>query len=222
MRFAMVIDVKICGLSESGSLEAAIAGGARWAGFVFYPPSPRAIAPERARALARFCHGTRCEPVGVYVDPDDALLEATAGTVAWIQLHGEESPERVAGIKRRWGKRVIKAIRVAERADLARAAAYAGLADRLLFDAKPAAGDLPGGTGRRFSWALLAGFDPGRPWILSGGLEAATIAEAVAASGAPALDVSSGVEDAPGRKNIDRIAAFLEAARGLAAAEAVR
>lgn len=217
MPISMVIDVKICGLRDAASLEAAVSGGARWVGFVFYPPSPRAISPERAFALSRHCHGASCEPVGVYVDPEDALLEATAEAVSWFQLHGGETPERVAAIKQRWSKPVIKAIPVAERVDLDRARAYANCADILLFDAKPRPGDLPGGTGRRFAWEMLAGVDPGRPWILSGGLDPSNLAAAVAASGARAVDVSSGVEDRPGIKNLARIASFLEAAREAAA-----
>jgi len=217
MRSGMAIDVKICGLRTPAALEAAVGGGARWIGFVFYPPSPRALSPEQALALSRLCHGAPCEPVGVYVDPEDALLEATAAAVGWMQLHGRESPERVAEIKHRWGKRVIKAIPVAAPTDLARAAEYAALVDRLLFDAKPGPGDLPGGMGRRFPWDSLKGVDPGREWILSGGLEAGNLAEALAASGAAAVDVSSGVEEAPGRKSVEKIAAFLETARQVSA-----
>lgn len=217
----MAIDVKICGMREPAAVEATIIGGARWVGFVFYPPSPRAIDADTAFALSRLCDTTPVEPVGVYVDPSDALLEETAGAVAWMQLHGGESPERVAEIKRRWGKRIVKAIPVAERADLDQTAAYAPVADRLLFDAKPAAGDLPGGTGRSFAWRLLAGFDPGADWILSGGLTTETLAEAVRESGAQAVDVSSGVEDRPGVKSVAKIAAFLRTSRALAGEEAV-
>ena len=220
MPISMAIDVKICGLREPAAFEAAIGGGARWAGLVFYPPSPRAISPEAAFALSRLCHGTPCEPVGVYVDPDESLLAATAEAIAWFQLHGTETPEQVAAIRRRWNKPVIKAIAVADRTDLERAAAYAPVADRLLFDAKPRPGDLPGGTGRRFAWELLADFDPGIPWILSGGLTAGTLAEAVAASGATAVDVSSGVEEMPGRKSVDKIADFLDTARRISARQA--
>jgi len=217
MPSSMAIDVKICGLREAASIEAAVSGGARWAGFVFYPPSPRAISPETAFVLSRLCHGTTCEPVGVYVDPEDELLEATAEAVSWFQLHGEERPERVAAIKQRWNKPVIKAIPVAEITDLARAAEYASVADRLLFDAKPGPGDLRGGMGRRFPWELLDGIDPGGPWFLSGGLESCNLAAAVAASGARAVDVSSGVEDRPGVKNVAKITAFLDASREIAA-----
>jgi len=217
----MAIEVKICGITQPDALEAAVAGGARWVGFVFYPPSPRALDAEGAFALSRLCADSSVEPVGVYVDPGDALLDATAGAVAWMQLHGGESPERVREIKQRWGKRIIKAVPVAERGDRDRAAAYAGCADRLLFDAKPAPGDLPGGTGRSFARNLLAGFDPGTAWLLSGGLTAETLPEAVAESGAKAVDVSSGVEERPGGKDVAKIAAFLGAAQALAGEETV-
>jgi len=219
----MDIDVKICGLTTARAIAAARAGGARWVGFVFFPPSPRAIDPAAAIALRAGLGAAGPETVGVYVDPHDALLDATADAVDWIQLHGEEPPARAAEIRARLGKRVLKAIPVAAPDDIMRADAYRDAADMILFDAKaPAGSDLPGGNALSFDWSLLNKAAPGLPWMLSGGLEIGNLAMAVRQSGARAVDVSSGVEEKRGVKSLDRIAAFLDAARGIEVKEPAR
>jgi phosphoribosylanthranilate isomerase len=202
---------KICGLSTEATLDAAITHGASHLGFVFFPKSPRDIDPARAAALiARV--PARIGKVGVFVDPDDALLDhAVAAGLDTIQLHGHESPERAATIRARFGRTVWKAIPVRTRADLSDAARYRGAADLILYDAKPPKGaDLPGGLGLRFDWRLLQGFEHPLPWALSGGLDADSVADAVHITGATLLDISSGVESAPGVKDVDKIAAFLQ------------
>lgn len=210
---AMTLKVKICGLKTAAAIEAAVSGGADWFGMVFYDKSPRFVAPEQAFILSRVAHG-RGEPIGVYVDPSDDLLEATVGAVAWVQLHGTETPERAADIKQRWGQKILKAVRVAEPADVDEAEAYKDVADMILFDAKPKPGwDLPGGNGQPFDWSLLKSRDVALPWVLSGGLDEKNLETAVAASGANAVDVSSGVEITPGEKSVDKIFAFLDRAR---------
>lgn len=209
---------KICGINSPAAAVAAAAGGAAHIGLVFYPPSPRAVAPEFAAELARLVP-ERVGRVGLFVDPTDDALEAVLSRVplTLLQLHGRESPERVAAIKRRFGLPVMKAIGVAAPADLDTVAPYLGSADWLLFDAKPpsAPGALPGGNARPFDWRMLSGRNWPLPWMLSGGLTAGTLAEAVRITGAPVVDVSSGVEDRPGVKNPDRIRAFLETAARL-------
>lgn len=211
----MAIEVKICGVSTPEAIRAAVEGGARYVGFVFYPKSPRAVTPELARQLA-LTIPTGIRAVGLFVDPDDDLLERVLGTVPLdlIQLHGSETPERVAEIRRRWSIPVMKAIRIGGPADVESAAAYEGVADRLLFDARPPTNvaSLPGGNGLAFDWSLVAGRRWLTPWMLSGGLSAENVAEAIRATGATAVDVSSGVEDRPGHKTSERIRAFLEAA----------
>jgi phosphoribosylanthranilate isomerase len=207
-----MVRAKICGLSTAATLDAAIAGGASHVGFVFFPKSPRDLTIARAEELAARtpAHVTR---VGVFVDPDDALLERAvpAGRLGAIQLHGRETPDRVAAIKARFGVETWKAVPVRTAADLATTGSYRGAADRIVYDAKtPDDADLPGGMGLRFDWTLLRGFAHPLPWILSGGLDASNLAEAVAISGATLVDVSSGVESAPGVKNVDKIAAFLQ------------
>ena len=202
---------KICGLSTEATLDAAITHGASHIGLVFFPKSPRDVAPARAAALiARVPR--HISKVGVFVDPDDALLDqALAAGLDTIQLHGHESPERTATIKARTGRTVWKAVPVRTSADLAEAAAYRQAADLILYDAKPPKGaDLPGGMGLRFDWRLLQGFAHPLPWALSGGLDADSVAEAVHITGATLLDISSGVESAPGVKDVDKIAAFLQ------------
>ncbi|SME94253.1 phosphoribosylanthranilate isomerase [Tistlia consotensis] len=215
----MALESKICGVSDRAALAAAARGGARWVGFVFFPPSPRAVTVEQAASLAG-----EAPPglgrVGLFVDPDDALLERVLAAVPLelLQLHGDEPPKRVAEIRGRFGRPVMKAIKVARREDLEVVEAYAPVADRLLFDAKAPksmAGALPGGNALSFDWTLLAGRRWPKPWMLSGGLKAENLEEAVTISGAPAVDVSSGVESAPGVKDPARIAAFLELARSL-------
>ena len=213
------IACKMCGVSDELALSAAVGGGARFVGFVFYPQSPRCVAPSRAAALAARA-SDRSESVGVFVDPTDDDLGAVLDQVAlnWIQLHGTEDPKRVADIKQRFGRPVIKALPVAEAADLAAADRYAPVADRLLFDAKPPKsgdGTLPGGNAVAFDWHLLTGVDVPRPWLLSGGLSADNVAEAVSISGARAIDVSSGVEDRPGVKSPEKISAFLKTVSAL-------
>jgi phosphoribosylanthranilate isomerase len=208
--------VKICGLSTPETLEAALAAGADMVGFVFFPKSPRHIGIETARALGGRARG-RARIVALTVDADDALLsnvvEALGPDV--LQLHGKESPERVAAIGARFGRLTMKAIGVSAPGDLAAAAAYDEAADFLLIDAKPPKGAvLPGGNGLPFDWRLARDFAPRRPWLLSGGLRQDNVAEAIRATQARGVDVSSGVESAPGVKDEIKIAAFVAAARG--------
>lgn len=215
----MAIESKICGVSERASVAAAARGGAQWIGLVFYPPSPRAVTVEQAAALAREVPAG-IGRVGLFVDPDDALLAQVLAAVPLdlLQLHGSEQPRRVAEIRGRWGLPVMKAIKVAQAEDLEAAEAYAAVADRLLFDAKAPksmAGALPGGNALSFDWKLLSGRRWPRPWMLSGGLKAENLREAVAITGAGAVDVSSGIESAPGVKDPARIEAFLDLARSL-------
>jgi phosphoribosylanthranilate isomerase len=211
----MPVRAKICGLSSPEAVEAALAGGASWLGFVFFPRSPRAVTPEQAGRLAEPARG-KAGIVAVVVDPDDALVAEIARTLRpdLIQLHGKETPERAAEIAAASGAGVIKALSVSDLADLDAAAAYEPAVDFLMFDARPPRGaDLPGGVGARFDWTMLRGRTFGRPWFLAGGLDAEALAEAVQASGAEAVDVSSGVERGPGLKDPVLISAFLEAAR---------
>ncbi|MBE7218538.1 MAG: phosphoribosylanthranilate isomerase [Caulobacteraceae bacterium] len=207
---------KICGLSTPGAVAAAVAGGAGWVGFVTFPKSPRHIAPEAAAALAGPARAARVEVVSVLVDPDDALLDAVAHRLRpdWVQLHGAESPARAAAIRMRTGARVIKALPVSEAGDLAAAAAYAGAADALMFDAKPPPdADRPGGVGARFDWAILKDAPAARGAFLAGGLDPWNVGEALAASGVERVDVSSGVERGAGVKDPALITAFLQAVR---------
>jgi phosphoribosylanthranilate isomerase len=211
----MPVRAKICGLSTPEAVEAALAGGASWLGFVFFPKSPRAVTPEQAARLAEPARG-KAGIVAVVVDPDDALVAEIARTLRpdLIQLHGKETPERVAEIAAATGAKVVKALSVSEPADLDAAAVYESAVEFLMFDAKPPKGaDLPGGVGARFDWTMLRGRAFGRPWFLAGGLDVDVLAEAVQASGAEAVDVSSGVERGPGLKDPVLISAFLEAAR---------
>lgn len=210
-----MVDVKICGLTSAATAEAAAQGGARYLGFVFFPKSPRNLAPEQAAALAEPVR-RRADIVAVVVNPDDAQLEAIARTLApdWIQLHGDESPARASAARRFAGKGVIKALPVARSEDLAVVDSFTSAADMLLFDAKaPAGALLPGGNGAAFDWKILRGRKFPKPWILSGGLTSENVREAVETSDAEAVDVSSGVESAPGVKDPTRIARFLAEAR---------
>lgn len=212
----MTVKVKICGVRTPAILDAAVAAGADLAGLVFFAKSPRNLTIEQAGALADAARG-RVGTVAVMVDPDDALIEAVAGTVRpdILQLHGKETPERVAIIKERTGLSVFKAVPVCEPADVAQARAYAGIADQILFDAKAAPdAALPGGNGVIFDWRILASAKP--PFALSGGLDAGNVAEAIALTGAALVDVSSGVETAPGEKDADLITQFIQAARAAA------
>lgn len=211
------VAAKICGLTSADAIAAAAAGGASHVGFVIFPKSPRHIAPRDAAPLAAAARRAGLRTVAVMVDPDDALLAAVRGALApdLVQLHGHETLERVAAVRGQ-GTPVIKALGVGAPADVAAASAFGPVADALLLDARPPAGaDLPGGLGRTFDWALLEGFAPAVPWFLSGGLDPSNAAAAVCRTGAPGVDVSSGVESAPGVKDTARIAAFLDALRTL-------
>jgi len=216
----MRVDVKICGLTRLVDRDAAISGGARWLGFVFFPPSPRSLTPEAAGALVHGRPG-RAEAVGVFVDPDDAWLRAvlTEAPLDLIQLHGKETAERVAAVKALTGRPVIKALSIADEADVARHAAYQGVADMLLFDAKPprVPGAIPGGNGLAFDWRLLAGQQIDLPWLLAGGLDEANLQDAIRLTGARAVDVSSRLETAPGIKDPARIVRLLDRARDITA-----
>jgi len=211
----MPLFVKICGLSTAATLDVALDEGADAVGFVFFPPSPRHLAYEAARKLGARVNG-RAEKVALSVDADDAMLDAVVEALHpdALQLHGKETPARVAGIKQRFGLPVMKAIPVEAHADLAAIADYAGVADRLLFDARaPREATRPGGLGKSFDWRLLENLDPGVPFMLSGGLDAGNVAEALRITHARAVDVSSGVERVPGEKDPDKIRAFVRAAR---------
>ncbi|WP_375404075.1 phosphoribosylanthranilate isomerase [uncultured Sphingomonas sp.] len=208
----MPTTAKICGLSTPATLDAAVAGGASHVGLNFFPASPRHVGFEQAAGLA-----ARTPPhvarVGIFVDPTDELLDhaVTAGRLDAVQLH-DTTPDRVAAIRDRARLEVWAAIPIRTRADLDASRAYAQASDRLLYDAKtPPGSTLPGGMGVRFDWALLDGFRHPLPWALSGGLDPANVADAIRRTGAPLVDVSSGVESAPGIKDSDKIAAFLKA-----------
>jgi phosphoribosylanthranilate isomerase len=205
--------VKICGLRTLGAIDAAAGAGAAFVGFVFYPPSPRSLSPAAAAALApQVPHGV--VRTGLFVDPDDALLAAVLGAVPLdlLQLHGHESPARVAAIRAQTGLPAMKAVGVAGPDDLAGIAVWEEVADRILIDAKPPRGAvLPGGNGLAFDWRIVAGRRWRRPWMLAGGLTPLNVAEAIRLTGAPAVDVSSGVESAPGVKDAHLIRAFLAA-----------
>lgn len=217
----MAIEVKICGLSTVETLEAALEAGADQVGFVVFPASPRHVTPAKAAELAAHARG-KASIVVLTVDAADALLAdiMTAVRPDILQLHGHESPERVADIARRHGVQIWKAIPVAEAADLAHVGDYAAMADRLLFDAKPPKGATrPGGNAVAFDWNLLTKLDLAKPFVLSGGLDADNVGEAIRITHAPAVDVSSGVERAPGLKDEMKIRAFISAARAAARAE---
>ena len=210
----MPVEVKICGLSTPETVAAALDAGADYVGLNFFPPSPRYVTPEAAAALAAMTRG-HAGIVALVVDASDALLKTIDDAVAadYIQVHGSETPERVAAIKALTGKPVIKAIKVGGPEDVARASAYAGVADVLLFDTKAPTSlkeALPGGNGIAFDWTLLGGK---HGFMLSGGLTIGNVAEAIRVTGAPIVDVSSGVESAPGVKDLDLIRKFIEAAK---------
>lgn len=206
--------VKICGLRTADALDASVEQGASHVGFVFYPPSPRHLAPaEAGRLIARLPDSV--VPVALTVDADDDAIAAilAAAPVRLLQAHGQESPARVAEIRQRFGLPVMKAVGIADAGDVARAHDYEAVADLLLLDAKAPKKGLPGGNGLAFDWGLIANEHWSRPWFLAGGLTPDNVAEAIRISGARAVDVSSGVEQAPGVKDIGLIAAFLAAAR---------
>ena len=212
----MTVKVKICGVRTPAILDAAVAAGADLVGFVFFAKSPRNLSLEEAEALADAARG-RVGTVAVVVDPDDALVDAVAKLVRpdFFQLHGAETPDRVAAIKARTGIPVFKAIPVAAVSDVSAADAYAAIADQILFDAKATQGaELPGGNGVAFDWTMLTGARA--PFALSGGLDASNVAEAVRRTGAALIDVSSGVETAPGEKDATLITQFIQAARSAA------
>jgi phosphoribosylanthranilate isomerase len=212
----MSVEAKICGLSTPETVDAAVAGGARLVGFNFYPPSPRFVGSnDNLEAL-----GARVPKsvirVGLFVDPDDALLDErlATGAIDLLQLHGKETPERVAAIKARTGKSVMKAFNVGAASDIERGiTAYATVADRLMFDA--AADLLPGGNAKVFDWTFLSGRKVPLPWLLAGGLTPDNVAEAVRVTGARIVDVSSGVESSRGVKSVDLIRAFLDRVKAL-------
>lgn len=212
----MSVRVKICGLGTEATLKAALDAGADLVGFVHFPKSPRHLPLGEAGRLSDLARG-RAERVVLLVDPDDALVDAAVAAIDpdLVQLHGRESPERVAALRRRTGRSVMKAVGIATAADLARLAAYEAVADRLLLDAKPPPdAALPGGNGRAFDWDLLTGVRLPDGTMLSGGLDADNVALALARTGLSAVDVSSGVETRPGEKDPARIRAFVAAARG--------
>jgi phosphoribosylanthranilate isomerase len=207
--------VKICGLRTEAALAVALDGGADYVGLVFFPPSPRSLSPDAARPLAAITRG-RAEIVALMVDPDDALIDAVVAAVDpdLLQLHGEESPERVAKVRRRWAKPVMKAIKVETARDAEAALAYRSVADLILFDARaPKGSPLPGGNGAPFDWRGLAAVKDQVAYMLSGGLTPDNVAAAVRATGAGIVDVSSGVEVRPGEKDPELIRRFLRAAK---------
>jgi len=205
--------IKICGVKTAPAIDAAVKGGASHVGLNYFPPSPRYLALDRVALIATRVP-EHVKRVGVLVDPTDDLIDTliAAGGMQIVQLHGRETPERAAAIRQRTGLEVWKVISVKTAADLATGSAYAGAADFLLYDAKtPDGAILPGGMGLRFDWKLLADHRPPMPWGLSGGLDAENVAQAIRLTGAPLVDVSSGIESAPGVKDVDKIAAFCKA-----------
>ncbi len=211
----MSLIVKICGLSTPEALDVALDAGADMVGFVFFAPSPRHVAFETARLLGQRVRG-RAQKVALSVDADDALLNAVVEALQpdLLQLHGKETPARLATLRQRFGLPVMKAIAVEAKGDLAAVATYRTSADRLLFDARPPReATRPGGLGKAFDWRLLENLDPGLPFMLSGGLDADNVGEALRITRTPGVDVSSGVERAPGEKDTDKIRAFIRAAR---------
>ena len=210
------MDIKICGLKTEDALEATIAGGASHAGFIFFPKSPRYIDPEAAAPLAARAKEAGVMPVAVTVDADDAFLDAIVAAMrpGMLQLHGKETPERVAKLKARHGLPVIKALAISTADDLDRRLPYEGLIDRFLFDAKPPKGsELPGGNAVSFDWSLLTSLPADVDYLLAGGLDADNVGEAVAIADPPGLDISSGVESAPGVKDVRLIEAFFAAVK---------
>ena len=211
----MSLIVKICGLNSPDALDAALDAGADFTGFVFFDPSPRNLSFDQARALATRVKN-RAKKVALTVDADDATLQRIVETLHpdILQLHGHETPGRVSDLKKRYGLPVMKALPVETEPDLKLVADYAAVADWLLFDARaPREATRPGGLGKPFDWTLLQNVDPGIPFMLSGGLDAGNVAEALAITGATGVDVSSGVERAPGEKDPEKIRAFVRAAR---------
>ncbi len=218
----MQTSIKICGISTADTLEVALEAGADMVGFVFFEPSPRHVEIDAARALAAQVAG-RARKVALSVDADDATLQAIVEALQpdMLQLHGAEPPERLQALRHRFGLPLIKALPVGSAADLAAAAAYTGIADWLLFDARaPKDATRPGGLGRPFDWTLLKALDQGIPFMLSGGLDPSNVGQALDVTGALAVDVSSGVENVPGVKDPLKIRRFIRAVREADAARA--
>ena len=216
----MALIVKICGLTTPEALDAALESGADLVGFVFFAPSPRNLGLEAARILGERVNG-RAGKVALTVNANNHTLRDIVDALKpdMLQLHGKETPERVAVVRSRFGLPVMKALPIAERRDLSPIRQYARVADRLIFDARaPQDATRPGGLGKPFDWTLLSGIAPGVPFMLSGGLDAGNVAEALRITRAPGVDVSSGVERAPGVKDPDKIHAFIRAAREAQAA----
>lgn len=209
------VRIKICGLTAATDVTLAVSAGAAYVGFVFFDRSPRHVTPDQARGLALGVPPGVAK-VALTVDADEAALDALIAVVPldMLQLHGHESPARVAEVKARYGLPVMKAIGIAEAGDLDQIDLFSDVADQLLIDAKPPKGaSRPGGNAQAFDWALIAGRDWSLPWLLAGGLTPENVAEAVARTGARQLDVSSGVESAPGIKDATLVRAFIENAR---------
>lgn len=212
----MAAKAKICGLTTPEAVSAAVDGGAAFLGFVFFPKSPRAITPDAAARLAPPARAKNVKIVALAVDPTDNEVDAIVGGLApdLIQLHGKETPARVREIVQRSGRGAIKVLPVSDASDVAVARAYDTLVEHLMFDAKPPKdAERPGGLGEPFDWTLLSGHRFTRPWLLAGGLDPWNVAAAISASGAPLVDVSSGVERGPGLKDPALITAFLDAVR---------
>jgi phosphoribosylanthranilate isomerase len=211
----MAVTVKICGLKTSEALEVALESGADLTGFVFFAPSPRNLGLAAAQRLGAQVKG-RAGKVALTVDANDETLFNIVEALKpdMLQLHGSETPERVHVVRSRFGLPVMKALPIAQRSDLSPIRLYANVADRLLFDARaPQEATRPGGLGRSFDWSLLTGIDPAIKFMLSGGLDARNVAQALAITSAPGVDVSSGIERAPGEKDLDKIRDFVRAAR---------
>ncbi|MES0028406.1 phosphoribosylanthranilate isomerase [Mesorhizobium sp. M0040] len=209
----MALDIKICGLKTDKALAAALAGGASHVGFIFFAKSPRYVEPAEAGRLREAARG-KAKAVAVTVDAGDAFLDEIVEKMQpdMLQLHGAETPDRVADLTARYGLPVMKALPVSEAADLGRVKPFIGIADRFLFDAKPPKGsELPGGNGLAFDWRVLAGLDAGVDYMLSGGLNAGNIGDALRLANPPGIDVSSGVESAPGIKEPALIEQFFRA-----------
>jgi len=211
----MALDIKICGLKTDEALAAALAGGASHVGFIFFAKSPRYVDPTEAGRLRQAARG-KASAVAVTVDAGDAFLDEMVAKMSpdMLQLHGSETPERVVEVKARYGLPVMKALSLSEAADIERIKPFIGIADRFLFDAKPPKGsELPGGNGVAFDWRILAGLDAGVDYMLSGGLNAANIGDALQLANPPGIDISSGVESAPGVKEPALIEQFFRAVR---------
>ncbi|WP_274630525.1 phosphoribosylanthranilate isomerase [Arvimicrobium flavum] len=209
------MDIKICGLKTEEAVAAALDGGATHVGFIFFPKSPRNIDPETARRLRAGVEG-RASAVAVTVDADDAFLDRIVAAMRpdMLQLHGKETPERAAELKARHGLPVMKAFSISEAGDLGKITPFVGVADRFLFDAKPPAGsELPGGNGVAFDWTVLDGLPADTDYLLSGGLNAGNVGDAIKLANPPGLDISSGVESAPGIKDVELIRQFFRAVR---------